>query len=266
MQKERGWWRIRRCAGRRRALNPAFTMEIIKAFIVLVDISGYTKFIKMRKVSLAHAEGIITELIESVIDSSSHPLILNKLQGDAALFYAPSDGSREAAREILRQIGGFFEAFAAREKKLAGECSLCVCDACLRVGQLRLKAIAHHGEVAVKQIRQFEEIAGEDVILAHRLLKNSVKTGEYILLSKALDDMCGGIDGREADRRREHCEGVGEVDVAVYYPTAGVAESAAKVPLWAKLKMAMWLEAILLQRMMTGPSQAYENLKQSQSA
>ena len=242
-------------------------MELINAFIVLIDISGYTKFIRMHKVSLIHAEGIITELLESVIDASSHPLILNKLQGDAALFYAPSDGRRETAREILRQIEGFFGAFASREKKLIGECSLCSCDACLKVGQLKLKAIAHHGEVAVKQVRQFTEIAGEDVILAHRLLKNTVNKGEYILLSKALDQLSGGIDGRAPDHRTEECEGVGTVDVVVYYPESdarGVAPR--ETSIWDKVKMALKLEGLLVKRLVTKPARKFDSLAGSQGA
>ena len=242
-------------------------MEIIKAFIVLVDISGYTKFIRKHRVSLAHAEGIVSELIESVIDASSVPLIINKLQGDAALFYAPSDGSREAAREILRQIEGFFHAFAAREARLVGECSLCSCDACLKLGQLKLKAIAHHGELALKKVKHFEEIAGEEVILAHRLLKNSVKSGEYILLSKALDDLSGGVEGWQPDRRREECEGVGLVEVVVYHPPTAPARAAAAQPqasLWQKLRMVLKLEALLVKRLVTGPSRAFANLKPTQ--
>lgn len=74
-------------------------MELIQAFIILIDISGYTKFIHKHRVSLIHAERIITELLESVIDASEHPLILNKLQGDAARFMrARMDGMRRRAK------------------------------------------------------------------------------------------------------------------------------------------------------------------------
>lgn len=48
---------------------------------------------------------------------------------------------------------------------------------------MRLKIVAHKGEFAIKKIRQFEEIAGEAVILVHRLLKNSLKSNEYWLLT-----------------------------------------------------------------------------------
>lgn len=58
-------------------------MQVKKAFLVLVDISGYTKFIRLHKASLIHAEKIISELLESVIQCSRPPLVLNKLQIEA---------------------------------------------------------------------------------------------------------------------------------------------------------------------------------------
>lgn len=243
----------------------ALPMELIQAFIILIDISGYTKFIRNHRVSLIHAERIISELLESVIDASKHPLILNKLQGDAALFYARSDGRRETAHDVMGQVRRFFAAFAAREKVLVSECSLCTCDACLKAGQLKLKVIAHHGEVAVKQIKQFEEIAGEEVILAHRLLKNTVKGGEYLMLSKALHELSGGVDGREPERRIERCEGIGAVEVFVYYPEGAAAETPSTgVRLWDKLRMAAKLDLYLVKRLIMRPAKVYANLKESQ--
>lgn len=150
---------------------------------------------------------------------------------------------------------------------LVSECGLCSCEACLSAGQLKLKVIAHHGEVAVKQIKQFEEIAGSDVILAHRLLKNTVKGGEYLMLSKALHELSGGLDGREPELRREHCEGIGEVDVMVYYPEgAAKVTSGTKASLWDKMRMAAKIEFYLLKRLFIRPAKEFANLKESQES
>jgi hypothetical protein len=43
-------------------------MSIKPIFIILVDISGYSKFINMHRIELLHAERIIAELMESVLD------------------------------------------------------------------------------------------------------------------------------------------------------------------------------------------------------
>ncbi len=49
-------------------------METQYAFIVLADISGDTKFVKMHRFSLIHAEQIISDLLETVVQQSQSPL------------------------------------------------------------------------------------------------------------------------------------------------------------------------------------------------
>ena len=63
-------------------------MELHDAYLIIADISGYTNFVKLHKASVLHAEEIVSELMEALIDTIEQPLILNKLEGDAAFFYA----------------------------------------------------------------------------------------------------------------------------------------------------------------------------------
>ena len=94
-------------------------MEIKQANLVLADISGYTKFTKQHTISLIHAEKIITELMESIIDVSDHPLKVTKLEGDAVFFYALPGNDREAsARDVFQQVMTFFQAFKAKDAEL----------------------------------------------------------------------------------------------------------------------------------------------------
>jgi len=58
-------------------------MEIKNISMVILDISGNTKFIKMHTMSLIHAEQIVTELLETIIDTTEDVLTLNKLEGGA---------------------------------------------------------------------------------------------------------------------------------------------------------------------------------------
>jgi hypothetical protein len=237
-------------------------MEIRTVFIVLMDISGYTRFITQHRTSLLHAERIITELMEAVIDHSEYPLQLNKLEGDAALFYAYSDGTAKAARDILGQIGRAFDAFYAREEKLA-EYNMCTCEGCMQIRQLDLKAIVHHGQAAIKQVRRFEELAGEDVILAHRLLKNSVGKREYLLMSDAFFALLSGQPAEAAEARTEQCEGIGPVKVHVQYPRHRLASPLpAAAPRFAlvKLPQLMRLHGHLLLRMLGWRGGAFHNL------
>src|SRR5689334_10289190 len=175
----------------------------------------------MHETSLVHAERIITDLLESVISKAEFPLTLNKLEGDAALFWAPAAQNTAAVlRSAFQQAEGFFWAFHKKRDELE-KVQACPCDACTGVGKLRIKAILHYGEVAVKQVRQFQELAGTSVIIAHRLLKNSVQKDEYILVTEAFEQFAGGLRQSGGMRLQEDCEGIGVVPVVAYDPPSG---------------------------------------------
>ncbi|HIF48779.1 MAG TPA: DUF2652 domain-containing protein [Cytophagales bacterium] len=103
-------------------------MENHKGFIVLVDISGYTNFVsghnidssKNDKLSQgqAHAEHIISDLLEKVIDELDGVLTINKLQGDAALFYGIPDDPNELSEVIIQKLQTSFKIFNQRVNEL----------------------------------------------------------------------------------------------------------------------------------------------------
>ncbi len=195
-------------------------MNIKKVALVIVDISGYTRFIRAQKLSAIHAEEIIFELLEAVIDHAAYPLTLNKLEGDAAFLYAEvnAENQTEVARDVARQSREFFNIFYERAHTLSRERAECDCDACQRIFDLRLKAVLHCGEAVTKKIRQFEELAGEDVILIHQLLKNSIPSNEYILMTESFHQLVGDFDDLPSETRLETCDYLGEVTVHVIYP------------------------------------------------
>ncbi len=193
-------------------------MEIKQVALMLADISGYTRFVKLHSLSLIHAEEIITELLDSVIETATHPLKLNKLEGDAALFFADADDDlAETVRDVYAQTQALFTAFQRTASKLSGEMSVCECEACRGIDKLRLKVFLHRGEVLVKQVRQFEEIAGETVIVVHRLLKNSVPSDEYILMTDSYFDLLEEPSQAGLESRVETYHDIGQVAVKVLY-------------------------------------------------
>src|SRR4249919_114005 len=195
-------------------------MRLVHAFLVIVDISGYTAFINERQTSLLHAEQIITELMEAVIDRASHPLMVNKLEGDAALMYGEVAVSDQAgARDVLAQVKAFFPAFAGCLGSQRTARANCVCDACTGIEKLQLKAFVHVGELAVKKVRQFEELAGEEVILVHRLLKNQVPRRQYVLLTDAAR-AAAGMDPAGLEAHLEDLEGLGPTRLWLIAPEA----------------------------------------------
>lgn len=156
--------------------------------LILADISGYTRFMTSNAESLAHSQVIITELVRTIIEVVELPLKVAKLEGDAVFLYGrksdPSIPWVEARRQISERLPVFFEVFQRRVQELRGS-TTCTCGACANLEQLRLKFIIHSGEALFYRFAGSLELAGPDVILAHRLLKNSVPLKQYILLTAA---------------------------------------------------------------------------------
>jgi len=195
-------------------------VEIKRVALVLADISGYTRFMKMHTTSLLHAEVIIADLLEAVLDHTQYPLTLSKLEGDAAFLYVTLDAggdARAVAQDVLRQVAAFIDAFKVRERELIA-CMACACEACRNIQQLKIKAFLHVGQAVIKKIRQFEDLGGEDAIVIHRLLKNSIPAKEYIVMTEAFYELSGGLAGQTPEARTEECEGIGPVAIRVYYP------------------------------------------------
>lgn len=173
-------------------------MRETEGFLVLADISGYTTFVrahkmgkipilgpKMAETSQVHAETVITDLLETIIESVGDTLVLNKLEGDAVLFFRESKGDPDEVNALIQTLITVFDVFNQRVVDLMF-CQTCLCDCCQQMKQLRVKIFAHYGQFLVKQIAQFTELAGHDVIIVHRLMKNSVDSDEYLLLTESL--------------------------------------------------------------------------------
>jgi hypothetical protein len=214
-------------------------------------------------VSLIHAERIITELLERVIASVDEPLILHELEGDAVSFYAVEKDGEDLAGGVLEQVERCMESFRRREAELISECRVCSCQACRSVEQLKLKAVLHRGEAAFTHLRQFTKVAGEDVILAHRLLKNSVGSKEYILMTEPFAAACPDavFEGRSMKESREQVEGFGEVPVYVIHTGKERPIEPAERTATDKLKMYLNLEGYLFKRLFSGPKRPFSNLK-----
>jgi len=178
---------------------------VSQTLLVIADIGGYTRFMKVHRINLAHAQHIVAQLLEAVIDGAGKKLKLAKLEGDAAFFYAsgPVD-----PKETARVFVAIRKAFLDRRDEMSVN-RLCSCDGCTQAGDLKLKFVAHVGEVAFQKVKRFTELAGVDVILVHRLLKNSVPVSEYVLMSDALHAELAPSLGSEASQLDEDLEGIG---------------------------------------------------------
>jgi len=178
------------------------SMDTKRGILAFTDISGYTRFTRMHFTSLLHAEEIISELLEAVIEATEFPLQVGQLEGDAVLLFAEVGQGQEnnAAHAVMEQVTSLFEAFYARERALIACDAGCVCDACTQIGQLRLKAVLHFGEFRLERVGETQGLAGADVNLLRELAKAPVPEQEYILMTKPFHIFGGGPDGRTPDR------------------------------------------------------------------
>jgi len=190
-----------------------------KAILLVADISGYTKFMLLHAISTSHAKQIIVRLLKSLMQASKLPLRVAELEGDAVFFYALSSEKdvKRTADQVKEQVVKFFSAFN-REIAELNQMKTCVCDACTKVADLKLKQVIHIGDVAIEKIEKFEKLFGIDVILVHRMLKNSVPSREYIMMTDPMYTTLVDFYGLSPERRTETFEGVGEVETLVFYP------------------------------------------------
>ncbi|WP_224369894.1 DUF2652 domain-containing protein [Hyalangium versicolor] len=212
-------------------------MAIEKALLLIADIGGYTRFMKQHRFSLAHAQDTVAQLLEAVIDAAGR-FKLAKLEGDAAFFYAKGDDFTAFAR----QVADIRRAFLARRQQLAVD-RMCKCDGCMQVGALTLKFVTHAGEVAFQRVKHLTELAGVDVILVHRMLKNDVPVREYVLMTDPVQQRLDPELLRFTHTLEHEFEGMGRTATHYIDLNAIAAEMpAALAPnvlrqLWGKLKL-----------------------------
>lgn len=240
-------------------MNQINQMSIKPIFIILVDISGYTNFIRLHKMSLLHAEKIIGELMECILEEVELPVVAHEILGDAISFYALDDGSPGLADGIYLQLEKYFNAFRAREAYLLRECGYCVCDACNKIGELKLKAILYSGNAAFTKVRNIQKISGEDVIAAHRLLKNSIASDEYIFLTNSFLDKCQSFDKTDFEEHVEHYDDIGSLfgHVKIFQSVEKAPEA---VSPWKKFKFLMKVERHMFARLLGKSKLQFRNL------
>lgn len=186
--------------------------DVIDTFLILADISGYTDFMAFNRQEIAHAQQIVSALIEALLDAAPDPLQANKLEGDAVFLHAPDTPGAGAA--VAAAAMGFFAAFDDRRRALVLG-NACPCRACSRIRHLDLKVLVHHGQALIYRLKRFEELSGFDVVLAHRLLKNGVKSRRYLLVSRPAWDRFADAAPSDAETLVEAYEGVGDVESRV---------------------------------------------------
>lgn len=158
--------------------------------LLIADVSGYTSYLLGSE--LEHAEDVLADLTETIVGALSPTFHIAKLEGDAVFAYVPSESTE--ASMVLDTVEHTYFAFRDRLRDVV-QATTCDCNACRLMPSLDLKVVAHSGRYVRKEVAGGEELTGPDVVVVHRLLKNSVKEElgltAYALLTEACVEALG---------------------------------------------------------------------------
>jgi hypothetical protein len=155
-----------------------------KSLLFIPDITGFTEFVNNTEIE--HSQHIISELLEKIIDCNELDLEVSEVEGDAVLFYKADEVPDLNA--IYEQARKMFLGFHSH-LKLYDSHRICQCGACSSASKLSLKFIVHSAEIGFTTIKNTKKPFGPDIVLLHKLLKNNISFGEYMLFTQPyLDD------------------------------------------------------------------------------
>jgi uncharacterized protein YndB with AHSA1/START domain len=157
-----------------------------QGYLLLADISGYTAF--LTGTELEHANAIVHELTTLIRERLAPPMHFVKLEGDAVLCYADAASFQDGERLVELVETCYFD-FSNRLRDMT-RATTCRCDACAAIGSLDLKFVTHYGSYVIERDGDREDLAGPDVILVHRLLKNTIGDGGGPQAYAFLTDAC----------------------------------------------------------------------------
>jgi len=159
-------------------------MTTRRAVLLIADIGGYTEYMHFHRSVLGHAEAATACMLNRVV-AAARGFDLIEIEGDAAFLSRDTDRMNgDTLDVVLRTVVTLHAAFHAERQRV--QRNMCPCGSCKKTGDLKLKFVAHVGEVATQTIRHRKKLVGVDVIHVHRLLKNSVEVPEYLLISDEL--------------------------------------------------------------------------------
>lgn len=138
--------------------------------LLIADISGYTRYLTSSE--LEHAQGVLSSLMELLIDRTLPPLRVAGLEGDAVFSYGIASGAL-GGQTLVEMVEDTYVAFRRAIEQMVMN-TTCQCNACANISTLDLKFFVHHGTFSVSPLRGKDELVGPAVIEIHRLLKNQI--------------------------------------------------------------------------------------------
>jgi uncharacterized protein DUF2652 len=154
--------------------------NLAPGLILIPDISGFTEYII--NTDLQHSQKKIGELLETILYSNVLHMSVSELEGDAVLFYSLHDQS--SLSDVIGQCEAMYVRFHEKLNEFASDDKWCQCGNCQLLLNLGLKFFVHYGTIGSLMVNGFCKLYGQDIILAHRLMKNSIDAEEYMLFTQ----------------------------------------------------------------------------------
>jgi hypothetical protein len=186
-------------------------MATRRVLLLIADIGGYTQYMQFHRSILGHAEAATRRMLDKVV-KAAQDFDLIEIEGDAAFLSREIDGLDGPATltTVTQAAVAMHRAF--HEQRRLVELNMCPCGSCTQTSALKLKFVAHVGEVATQTIKRRRKLVGIDVIYVHRLLKNPVNVAEYVLVSEELYRKGGTAPSEPAMQEiAQDLEGIGPV-------------------------------------------------------
>jgi hypothetical protein len=161
--------------------------------LFIPDISGFTELV--HSTDVLTGQQITYELLSAVLNHNVLGLQVGEIEGDAILFYR--FGMAPSFNRLLKQYTLMKKAFDQKKRELEVLMATPL--------QLSLKVIAHYGQMTEFEIGGFKKLYGKVVIEAHRLLKNSVGSDSYMLLTDSLKEAIADVAGHKLIQPDVHC-------------------------------------------------------------
>jgi hypothetical protein len=148
-------------------------------FFCVPDITGFTKFIATSDINFT--KEVIPPLLRKLIDANIIKMNVGEIEGDAIFFY--KGGRLPSVKRVAEQCKHLYKTFSdfLSDLKRSNPENY---DLYLGDNNLGLKIIIHYGHISFSNIKGRTKLLGEDVIVAHKLLKNKVDELNYVLLTE----------------------------------------------------------------------------------
>lgn len=174
-------------------LKPSKTCQ---GLICLADINGFTRYLSSS--TLKKSPERIAHLLNGITHSNVTGLEIAEIEGDCVFFYALKE-KMPSPEAMVDQLEKIYLDFQENLSQLGQDVQENAVEENARK-RLGIKIILHYGEFQMVEMAGRKKPMGETVLIAHRLLKNSLKLEEYALITEEAVEAIFGTPEALQDR------------------------------------------------------------------